>query len=100
MMVLFVILIMKQSIQFPYRISQVNEMISREISCYYSTIPIFASYSSMLSQSKEYSLQFLPLSIDINGLSFQYLRNTGCSPSIVTESPTELPPDSLFFLFK
>ena len=45
------------------------------------------------------AIQIPASSIDINGLSFQYLRNPGCSPSIVTESPTELPPDSLFFSF-
>lgn len=91
-MELCVLLIMIQYIQSLYRIRINQLIILSEVSCFYSTIPIFASYNSLLSQSFSNSIIYNSSFIIIGDSEYYHIRDNGCIPSIVTDAPT-VPPE-------
>lgn len=93
-MELYVVLKMIQYIQSLYRILIHQLMILSEVSCFYSTIPLFASYNSLLSQSLSNSIFYNSTYITIDDIEYNHIRDNGCIPSITTDSPTVPPEDN------
>lgn len=81
-------------------IMDVNVFIFREVSCYYSTIPLFYSYSSKLQTSISFSMNYNDDVLQV-GNDYAYFINTeGCIPMIVTpteKAPTPAPVEGRLF---
>ena len=90
-MELCVIFQMELSFPYHYRIFAPLIYIFSEVRCYYSTIPLFSAYNSILSQQKEMNILFNSTSVLINDVEYVNISQDGCLPAIITDAPTEAP---------
>ena len=72
--------------------SRCVDLICREVKCYYSTIDLFAAYSSLIRSTKLMKIVYNVTSLLLNGELFLFENNQGCFSILPTDAiPTEEP---------
>ena len=76
------------TVPLPISLCSVVLLTSREVDCFYASIPLFSSYRELLKTTRTINVQFNATELLLNDYLIEYVSNRGCE----SVQPTEVAP--------